>query len=67
MRLVVEERDAKNDFHPVWTTVVDPASPSVDSSLPPSPGPLLTLQKSGDPVRVMKYFRALWLAYQGLL
>ncbi|HZF10363.1 MAG TPA: IgA Peptidase M64 [Thermoanaerobaculia bacterium] len=49
VRIVLQERDARNDFHPVWTTVVDPASPFVDSSRPPSPGPLLALQKSGDP------------------
>jgi hypothetical protein len=28
---------------------------------------LAEIPESKDPVRVMKYFRALWLAYQGLL
>jgi len=28
---------------------------------------LAEIPSSTDPVRVMKYFRALWLAYQGLL
>ena len=28
---------------------------------------LAEIPPSTDPVRVMKYFRALWLAYQGLL
>jgi hypothetical protein len=51
VRIVLEERDPRNDFHPVWSTVVDPADPAVDSALPASPGPLLALQKSGDPAR----------------
>jgi hypothetical protein len=49
VRIVLEERDPKNDFRPVWSTVVDPADMFVDSSLPASPGPLLALQRSGDP------------------
>jgi hypothetical protein len=28
---------------------------------------LAEIPPSNDPVRVMKYFRALWLAYQGVL
>jgi hypothetical protein len=28
---------------------------------------LAEIPPSADPVRVMKYYRALWLAYQGLL
>jgi sugar phosphate isomerase/epimerase len=28
---------------------------------------LAEIPESTDPVRVMKYYRALWLAYQGLL
>ena len=28
---------------------------------------LAEIPPSGDPVRVMKYYRAIWLAYQGLL
>lgn len=38
-----------NDFHEVWKTVVDPKDKFVDRSRPPSPGPLLELQKTGDP------------------
>ena len=49
VRIVLSERDPKNDFRPVWSTVVDPKDPAIDTSLPPSPGPLLALQKSGEP------------------
>src|SRR5436305_5871437 len=49
VRIVLSERDPKNDFRPVWSTVVDPRDPMIDSSLPPSPGPLLAIQKSGEP------------------
>jgi hypothetical protein len=44
----LEER--KDDgFHEVWKTVVNPKGKFVDRARPPSPGPLLELQKMGDP------------------
>ncbi len=49
VQIVLEERDAQNDFREVWSAVVDPHDPSVDTSAPPAPAPLLALQKSGDP------------------
>ncbi len=33
----------------VWKTVVDPQDKFIDRSRPPSPGPLMELQKMGDP------------------
>jgi len=44
----LKERDG-SDFREVWKTVVDPKDKFVDRSRPPSPGPLLELQKMGDP------------------
>ncbi len=43
-----DEKDPNAGFHEVWKTVVDPKDKFVDRSRPPSPGPLLTLQKMGD-------------------
>jgi hypothetical protein len=40
---------AGSGFHEVWKTVVDPKDKFVDRSRPPSPGPLMELQKMGDP------------------
>lgn len=46
----VSLKERKEDgFHEVWKTVVDPKDKFVDRSRPPSPGPLLELQKMGDP------------------
>jgi len=39
----------ESGFREVWKTVVDPRDKSVDRSRPPSPGPLMELQKMGDP------------------
>jgi hypothetical protein len=49
VQVVLKERDARNDFREVWSLVVDPHDPAVDTSAPPAPAPLLALQKSGDP------------------
>jgi hypothetical protein len=36
-------------FYAVWSTDIDPSDKFIDSSRPPSPGPLLEILKSGDP------------------
>jgi hypothetical protein len=49
VKVVIEKRDAKNEFREVWETTIDPKSMFVDTSAPAAPAPLLELQKSGDP------------------
>jgi IgA peptidase M64/peptidase M64-like protein len=49
VRIVVRKRDAKNQFQEVWTAEVDPKDMFVDPSTPPSPGPLITIERNGDP------------------
>jgi IgA Peptidase M64/Peptidase M64 N-terminus len=45
-----ERREGKDvDFHEVWTTTVNPRDKFIDTANPPSPGPLLTIQKNGEP------------------
>jgi len=45
-----ERREGKDvDFHEVWTTTIDPKGEFVDRTNPPSPGPVLTIQKMGAP------------------
>jgi hypothetical protein len=48
IKIVLKKRD-EGQFHDVWTTRIDPKDKFIDSSRPPSPGPLLTIQKSGEP------------------
>ncbi|HEX4386551.1 MAG TPA: M64 family metallopeptidase [Myxococcales bacterium] len=45
--IVLKKRNPKNEFAPIWTLRVDPADMNVDSSMPPSPGPLLKLVNNG--------------------
>jgi len=49
VQIVVKKRDARNLFREVWSAAVDPSDMFVDGSSPPSAGPLVTLQQSGDP------------------
>jgi len=45
-----ERREGKDaDFHEVWATTIDPKDKFIDRTNPPSPGPLITLQKNGEP------------------
>jgi IgA Peptidase M64/Peptidase M64 N-terminus len=43
-----DEIDPNAGFHEVWKTTVNPKDKFVDRSRPPSPGPLVILQKMGD-------------------
>ncbi len=49
VQIVVKKRDARNAFREVWSTLVDPTDKFVDSARPPSPGPLLSIEKHGPP------------------
>jgi IgA Peptidase M64/Peptidase M64 N-terminus len=46
--VVLAKRDG-GGFHELWTVHFDPKNKSIDSSRPPSPGSLLTIQASGEP------------------
>jgi len=48
VEVVLKER-GESGFHEVWKTVVDPRDKYIERGRPSSPGPLLELQKSGDP------------------
>ena len=46
---VVLEKREEGGFHDVWKVSIDPKDKAIDSSRPPSPGPLLTIQANGEP------------------
>jgi hypothetical protein len=47
VQIVLEKRDAENTFHEIWSLALDPKDIFIDTASPPSPGPLLEIQKSG--------------------
>ena len=48
VNVVLKKRDGEN-FKDIWTTVINPKDKFVDSSRPALPGPLLSIQNSGEP------------------
>jgi hypothetical protein len=48
VKIVLKKRE-EGKFHEIWQTSVDPKDKFIDTSYPPSPGPLLTIQKMGEP------------------
>jgi len=48
VKIVLKQRK-EQVFAEVWSTSVDPKDKFVDTSRPPSPGPLLAIQNNGDP------------------
>lgn len=55
VQVVLKKRDAKNAFREIWSVLVDPADPFVDSSAPPSPGPLLEIERNGPPAEKVDF------------
>jgi hypothetical protein len=49
VQVVVRKRAEDRSFREVFALVVDPADRTVDDARPPSPGPVIALQESGDP------------------
>jgi hypothetical protein len=49
VQIVVKKRAADLSFREVWSLLVDPRSQEVDDAPPPSPGPLVEIQRSGPP------------------
>jgi len=49
VQIVLKKRDAGNAFREVWTTTLDPKDMFIDAAAPASAGPLLEIQKMGDP------------------
>ena len=47
--VVLKKRDAKNAFADVWTTAIDPKDIFIDRATRSAPGPLIAIQKMGDP------------------
>jgi hypothetical protein len=48
VRVVLKKRE-QGSFTEIWNTMVDPKDKFIDNSHPPSPGPLVTIQKMGEP------------------
>jgi hypothetical protein len=52
VQVLLKKRDPRDlSFREVWSAIVDPRSPFVDTARPPSPGPLVELQRRGDPAQ----------------
>ena len=49
VQINLKKRDARNAFREMWSFTLDPKDMFIDRALPPSPGRLIALQKSGDP------------------
>jgi hypothetical protein len=49
VQVVLKKRDPQNAFREVWAIIIDPRDMFVDTSKLLSPGPLIEIQKNGDP------------------
>jgi hypothetical protein len=47
VQVLLKKRDARNAFREVWSVLVDPKDPFVDTAAPASPGPLLEIEHNG--------------------
>jgi IgA Peptidase M64/Peptidase M64 N-terminus len=47
VQIVLKKRDPKNAFREIWTFAVDPKDLAANARTPPSPGPLIEIEKHG--------------------
>ena len=55
VRIILKKRAGDNTFREIWKEEIDPADMFVDTSVPPAPAPLLTIQKSGEPAEKVDF------------
>jgi hypothetical protein len=48
-QILLKKRDAANNFREVWSVMFDPRDIFIDTSKPASPGPLISIEKNGEP------------------
>jgi hypothetical protein len=48
VKIILKKRE-DGKFREVWSTSIDPKDKFIDTSRPPSPGPLVTIQENGEP------------------
>jgi hypothetical protein len=48
VNVIIKRRDKNNIFQKAWSIAIDPKDIFIDRSKPPSPGPLIEIQKMGD-------------------
>lgn len=49
VQILLKKRDLNNAFREVWSTIIDPKDMFVDTAKPAAPGPLMAIEKNGDP------------------
>lgn len=47
VQVVLKKRDTRNAFREIWSLLVDPEDPFLDPSSPPTPGPLVEIERNG--------------------
>src|SRR5512133_3839428 len=55
VQIILKKRDTQNAFREIWSIVVDPKDIFVDSSAPAAPGPVIALDKNGDPAQKVDF------------
>lgn len=55
VQVVLKKRDARNAFREVWAIIIAPQDMFIDTSKPPSPGPLIEIEKHGDPAEKVDF------------
>lgn len=49
VQIILKKRDADNAFREIWSAIIDPKDIFIDTSKPQSSGPLIEIEKNGDP------------------
>lgn len=55
VQIIVKKRDPQNAFRDIWKFTVDPKNIYVNRAKPPEAGPVLEIEKNGDPAKKVDF------------
>src|SRR5512142_265211 len=55
VQIILKKRDKENAFREIWSLNVDPKDMFVDSAKPPQAGPVIEIEKHGDPAKKVDF------------
>ncbi len=55
VQISLKKRGAENAFREIWSLLVDPKDVFIDTAAPASPGPLIQIQKNGEPAQKVDF------------
>jgi hypothetical protein len=55
VQIILKKRDPSNSFREIWSFILDPKDKFINSAKPPEAGPVIEIEKNGDPANKVDF------------